>query len=214
MNDRSMRDPNDAIARDRRDGPVVGRDVVRPPRHRPRVRRRLGGRLFAFGGFLVLAGGLSLGAWGHYSRQQEVMATARQEREFVPRLPVATVKASTAVMSVALPGTTAAFAAANIYARATGYIARRNVDIGDRVKKGELLAGLAVPEISDQISQNEAILNQLKAALQQAQANLTLANVTWGRQTLGQGRLGDPAAGNNRCPDRQGAGGRSCGRAT
>jgi predicted deacylase len=38
-----------------------------------------------------------------------------------------------------LPGTTAAFADANIYARATGYIARRNVDIGDRVKAGDLL---------------------------------------------------------------------------
>jgi multidrug efflux pump subunit AcrA (membrane-fusion protein) len=43
-------------------------------------------------------------------------------------------------MSVTLPGTTAAFADANVYARATGYIARRNVDIGDRVKAGEVLA--------------------------------------------------------------------------
>jgi len=84
-------------------------------------------------------------------------------------------------MSVVLPGTTAAFTDANIYARATGYIAKRNVDIGDSVKQGELLVELAVPELDDQISQNEATLTQLKASLQQAQANLKLAQVTWDR---------------------------------
>ena len=74
-------------------------------------------------------------------------------------------------MSVTLPATTAAFAQAEIYARATGYIDKRNVDIGDRVKQGELLAQLAVPELDDQISQNEATLNQLRSALDQAEAN-------------------------------------------
>src|SRR6201988_5509623 len=84
-------------------------------------------------------------------------------------------------MSVALPGTTAAFAAANIYARATGYIGKRNVDIGDRVKAGDLLANLAVPELDHQISQNEATLDQLKSGLEQARANRDLAQVTWDR---------------------------------
>ena len=144
-------------------------------------RRRWGGRLFALGGIVLLAGGLSIGARGNYSQRQEVTATAEQERESVPSLRVATVEASPGTDSVTLPGTTAAFAAANIYARATGYIAKRNVDIGDRVKAGDLLAQLAVPEINDQIAQNEATLNQLRSALQQAEANLKLAQVTWGR---------------------------------
>ena len=113
--------------------------------------------------------GLSLGAWGQYSQQQQVMAAAEQGREFVPSVRVATIQASPSTISVTLPGTTAAFAAANIYARATGYIAQRNVDIGDRVKAGDLLAQLAVPELDDQISQNEATLNQLKSALDQAE---------------------------------------------
>jgi RND family efflux transporter MFP subunit len=99
----------------------------------------------------------------------------------VPSVRVATVKASPAVMSVTLPATTAAFAQAEIYARATGYIDKRDVDIGDRVKRGELLAQLAVPEQDDQISQNEATRNQLQSALDQAQANSKLAQVTWDR---------------------------------
>jgi RND family efflux transporter MFP subunit len=82
---------------------------------------------------------------------------------------------------VTLPATTAAFSDANIYARATGYIEKRNVDIGDHVKAGDLLAQLAVPELDHQIAQNEATLGRLKAALEQAKANLNLAEVTWGR---------------------------------
>jgi RND family efflux transporter MFP subunit len=129
----------------------------------------------------LLAGGLSLGAWGNYSQQQQVMTTAEQERDFVPSLRVATVAASPDTMSVTLPGTTAAFDDANIFARATGYIAKRNVDIGDHVKQGELLAELAVPELVDQIYQNEGTLSQFKSTLEQAVANLKLAEVTWDR---------------------------------
>jgi RND family efflux transporter MFP subunit len=179
MDDVGIRDRNEGTDPDGQDSPAVDRDIKNPLTHRPR--RRWGGRLFALGGFLLLAGGVSLGALGYYSRQQEVMATAEQERDFVPSLRVATVEASPGIVSVTLPGTTAAFAAASIYARATGYIAKRNVDIGDRVKAGDLLAQLAVPELDDQISQNEATLDQLKSAQDQAEANQKLAQVTWNR---------------------------------
>jgi RND family efflux transporter MFP subunit len=144
-------------------------------------RGRWGGRLFALSGILLLAGGLSMGARGNYAQQQEAMAIAKQQHDFVPSLRVATVAESPSTVSVTLPGTTAAFAAASIYARATGYIAKRNVDIGDHVKTGDLLAQLAVPELGDQISQNEATLNQLKSAMDQADASLKLAQDTWSR---------------------------------
>src|SRR5689334_129280 len=111
------------------------------------------------------------------------MAAAEQARDFVPSVRVATVEASPATVSVILPGTMAAFAAANIFARATGYIVKRNVDIGDHVKAGELLARFAVPELDDQISQNEATLDQLGSALDQAEANQRLRQVTWDRDS-------------------------------
>jgi len=129
----------------------------------------------------LLAGGLSLGVWGKISQQQQVAATAEQARDLVPSVDDATVQASPATVSVTLPGTTAAFAAADIFARATGYIAKRNVDIGDHVKAGDVLAQLAVPELDDQISQNEATLDHLKSMLTQAEANQRLRQVTWDR---------------------------------
>jgi RND family efflux transporter MFP subunit len=130
---------------------------------------------------LLLVVGLAFGTSRSYSQQRELIATADHAREFVPSVRVATVGAGPGNVVVALPATTAAFADANIYARATGYIAKRNVDIGDHVKQGELLAELRVPELDEQIGQNESTLEQLKAAVQQAQANSTLAQATWNR---------------------------------
>jgi RND family efflux transporter MFP subunit len=175
MNDACIRDQHETQSSDPDD------KTVKSPRPRSRARRRWGGRVFAFGAFLLLTTGISLGASRYHAQKRQALATADEVRHFAPAVLVAPVEASPAVIPVTLPGTTAAFAAANIYARATGYISRRNVDIGDHVKQGELLAELAVPELDEQISQNEATLEQLRAAVQQSQANATLAQATWRR---------------------------------
>ena len=167
--------------RNRQHEPAVGRKTEKAPSDRPDTRRRWSRLLFGGGAFLLLAVGLAFGTSRSYSQQREVIATADHAREFVPSFRVATVGASPGNIVVTLPATTAAFTDANIYARATGYIGKRNVDIGDHVKQGELLAELGVPELDDQIAQNESTLEQLKAAVQQAQANSTLAQATWGR---------------------------------
>jgi RND family efflux transporter MFP subunit len=167
--------------RNRQREPAVGRKTEEGPNDRPDTGRRWSRLLFGGGAFLLLAVGLAFGTSRSYSQQREVMATADHAREFVPSVRVATVGPTPGDIVVTLPATTAAFADANIYARATGYIGKRNVDIGDHVKQGELLAELGVPELDDQIAQNESTLEQLKAAVQQAQANSTLAQATWGR---------------------------------
>ena len=82
---------------------------------------------------------------------------------------------------MSLPGTTSAFATADIFARASGYVVKRYVDIGDQVKQGQLLAEISAPEIDHQIAQAQATLSQSEAALRQQQANADLAGVTWGR---------------------------------
>jgi RND family efflux transporter MFP subunit len=149
-----------------------------PPRAE---RRRGGGRLLWPGVALLLAAALASGAWSHYTQRREVIATAQQQRDAVPQVRVATVQPSDGTETVSLPATTSAFSVANIFARASGYIDRRDVDIGDRVKAGQLLAEIVAPELDHQIAQAEATLGQLKAALQQAQANSELAKVTWDR---------------------------------
>ena len=139
------------------------------------------GKWLGIGALLALLAGLGLGAWGYREQHRQVADAAAQHENYVPKLRVATIKPSDPKVVVTLPATTAAFAQANIFARASGYIDKRNVDIGDNVKAGELLAHITAPEIEHQIQQAQASIGQSQAALQQAQANAELANVTWGR---------------------------------
>ena len=154
------------------------REVEHPP---VRGASRTGRRLLGLGALLVLFGAVGYGGWRHYQLHTEVIATAEQTRDFVPAVLTAPVRASPATASVFWPGSTLAFNLADIFARASGYIVTRNVDIGSRVKKGDVLVEISAPEIQHQIAQAEATLAQNQATLVQSQANRDLANVTWGR---------------------------------
>ena len=142
---------------------------------------RLGRRLLGLGALVVLLGGLAIGVWRHYALHLEVMAAAEEHRDFVPSVRVAAVRASPGTISVTLPATTSPFEAANIYARASGYIEKRNVDIGSAVKAGDLLAVITAPELDHQITQAEATLAQAKAAHHQTKEKRELGRVTWAR---------------------------------
>jgi RND family efflux transporter MFP subunit len=163
--------------------PEPVRKPEREVEHSPPARgaSRAGRRLLGLGALLVLFGAVGYGGWRHYQLHTEVMATAEQTRDFVPSVLTAPVRASPATASVFWPGSTLAFNLADIFARASGYIVTRNVDIGSRVKKGDVLVEISAPEIQHQIAQAEATLAQNQATLVQSQATRDLANVTWGR---------------------------------
>ncbi len=59
-------------------------------------------------------------------------------------LRVATAKRAGESLDLTQTGTTQAFDTANLFPRATGYIAERRIDIGSRVKKGDLLSASAL----------------------------------------------------------------------
>jgi RND family efflux transporter MFP subunit len=159
------------------------RDAQRPSREHDH-RSGSGRRLLGLGALLLLLGGLAIGVWRHYALHLEVTAAAEQHRDFVPTVRVEAVRASANTMSVTLPATTNAFEAANIYARASGYVTERDVDIGSHVKVGDLLAAITAPELDHQIAQAEASLAQAKASRRQTKANRELARVTWGRDAV------------------------------
>ena len=78
---------------------------------------------------------------------------------------------ATRAQDLVLPGNTQAFIDSPIYARTNGYLERWYVDIGARVRKGELLAEIETPELDQQ-------LRQAKAELATAEANLNLSQIT------------------------------------
>jgi RND family efflux transporter MFP subunit len=165
-----------------RPNPEADRVVALPNPDRKRG-RRYGGALLGGSALLLLLGGLGIGEWRHYQAELEVAATAQQHRTFVPEVRVAAVRASSSKINVTLPATTTAFEAANIFARTNGYIEKRYVDIGDRVKAGALLADITAPELDHQITQAQATLAQNQATLRQTQASHELAEVTNARDS-------------------------------
>jgi RND family efflux transporter MFP subunit len=156
---------------------------LRPPGEHDR-RTGSGRRLLGLGALLLLLAGLAVGVWRHYALHLEVTAAAEQHRDFVPSVRVEAVRASASTMAVTLPATTNAFQAADIFARASGYVTERHVDIGSRVKAGDLLAAITAPELDHQIAQAEAGLAQAQASRRQTKANRELARVTWGRDSV------------------------------
>jgi RND family efflux transporter MFP subunit len=127
---------------------------------------------------LLLLGAIALGVWRHYARHQEVMATAEAQANFIPEVRVEVVEVRHGPITVTLPGTTLGFIEAAIFARASGYVQKRYVDIGDKVKAGQLLAEISAPEIEDQIIQYESSAKQARAAVEQNKALRSLARVT------------------------------------
>jgi membrane fusion protein, multidrug efflux system len=99
-------------------------------------------------------------------------ALARETAEnVVPSVAVVSPEPGKSEMGVPLPAEVQAFVEAPIYARASGYLKKWDVDIGQNVEAGQLLAEIDTPEVDQQ-------LEQAKAEVAQADANLALAKST------------------------------------
>jgi len=88
-------------------------------------------------------------------------------------LKVATIQAkqSPKQVEIVLPANIEAWHAATIYARTNGYLVTWKVDIGSKVKQGDLLAEISTPEVNAQLRQAEADLITAKANYYYAQVS-------------------------------------------
>jgi RND family efflux transporter MFP subunit len=80
-----------------------------------------------------------------------------------------------------LPGQTAAWHASTIYARVNGYVGKWFVDIGDRVKAGQVLALIDTPDLDAQLVAAEAQLQAGRAQVLVRQAEERLGLTTYER---------------------------------
>ena len=118
---------------------------------------------------------LGWGAFVHWRQASDARETLKARQDLAPEVHVAIAKAEPRTRAVTLPGQTVAFNSADLFARATGFIAERRVDIGGRVRKGDLLARISAPDLDAQLNQARAQLGQQQAALVQAQVALKQA---------------------------------------
>jgi RND family efflux transporter MFP subunit len=129
--------------------------------------------------------GYFLGYAPRLKREQVLAAESRADVQALPVVNIERVSRGVAQTNLVLPGTIQAVTEAPVLARASGYIKKRFVDIGDRVKAGQPLAEIEAPELSLQVQQSKAAIDQAEqqvqqaeAALVQGKANLNLARVT------------------------------------
>jgi RND family efflux transporter MFP subunit len=126
---------------------------------------------------LVLGGGLTLlalalfvivqglGARQSDAKNLEIKASTVNVPTVIISTPIQSNKngANDASITVDLPGRLEAFSKASLFARVSGYLKSWSVDIGDRVKAGQVLAEIETPDLDQQILQAQAEWASAKA---------------------------------------------------
>jgi RND family efflux transporter MFP subunit len=168
---------------------LAERDHVAAGQPRQPARPSTGTLIFL--GLLILAliaGGFYAGYLPRHRREAVLAAESKAGGESLPVVTVVKVGRSDATSDLVLPGSIQAITEAPVLARASGYVRRRYVDIGDRVSEGQPLAEIEAPELDREIQQAQASLDQARSSVQQAEAalkqgrsNENLAQVTAAR---------------------------------
>jgi multidrug efflux pump subunit AcrA (membrane-fusion protein) len=111
------------------------------------------------------------------------------EADSRPRIEVVHPRRVTVARRLQTNATLAAFEEADLFAKVTGYLSDVRVDIGDHVKAGQVLAMIDIPELEQQLAEDQAQLASKQSALETARrqvdhdrANRTLQDITLKRQ--------------------------------
>ena len=133
--------------------------------------------LLAVLGVLLIAS-VAFGVFRRQTHDRALAASADEDSGRAPVVNVGRVRQSGAKATIEIPGDLVARVETPLYARVDGYLKRRPVDIGDHVKKGDLLIEIETPDLDAQIAQGEATLAQSRATVQQLKAALAVARST------------------------------------
>lgn len=104
-------------------------------------------------------------------KQRDALAKVERDSTAPRRVRVSVVRAGDPRSEVTLPGTSAPFRSSTLFAKSNGFVRKNLVDVGDRVKAGQLLAQIDAPETAQEIRLAQAHLDE-------AQANVGLVQGT------------------------------------
>ncbi|MDQ6829012.1 MAG: efflux RND transporter periplasmic adaptor subunit, partial [Gemmatimonadota bacterium] len=133
-----------------------------------------GGRRALVAGILILIALIALGVVPRVLRHRELLADVSTRSEGPPVVTVTEARRAAKASEVELPGSVLGLHETQVYARTNGYMKRGLVEIGQRVRSGQLLGELETPEQDQDMAQS-------RAALAQAEAQLALTRATLDR---------------------------------
>ncbi|WP_263368974.1 efflux RND transporter periplasmic adaptor subunit [Edaphobacter bradus] len=80
-----------------------------------------------------------------------------------------------------------------LHAKVSGYVRRINVDIGDRVRSGQVIATLEVPELNAQVAGSEAEVRHSQSEISRAQSGVALVEANHAALHAAYTRLAEAA---------------------
>jgi RND family efflux transporter MFP subunit len=119
--------------------------------------------------FVIL---LTAGVLPRRAQSRRLGAAVATATAAIPVVNVVQVTMAPSDPTLILPGTLQPMLTTSIYARTPGYIRRILVDIGSRVRGGDLLAVVDAPDLDQQVVQARGVTSQARAALQLARTEL------------------------------------------
>jgi RND family efflux transporter MFP subunit len=115
-------------------------------------------------------------------RQESALAAAAAaSADAPPPVQVMQVDLAPPTESLTLPGEIRGWYSSTIYARVSGYVAKWIVDIGDRVKKDQVLATIDTPELDAQLEAGQAQFMASEAEVKVKEAEAEFAKTTYER---------------------------------
>jgi HlyD family secretion protein len=117
-------------------------------------------------------------ATGGCNRQSDASAAAHAANAAtaVDRVVAAPPGRKTLVLSTTQPARIEAFEHTPLFAKLAGYVGEVRVDIGDKVKKGQPLVRLHIPELENEVAQKQARVGQAEAEVKLADATAAAAS--------------------------------------
>src|ERR1700747_158430 len=95
--------------------------------------------------------------------------------EHAPYVAVAKAKRTSIANSLSIAGQVIPFQNVDLHAKVAGYIRTINVDIGDRVHKGQVLAVLEIPELVAEVDEAQASVHHAEEEIQRAHSDVARA---------------------------------------
>lgn len=120
--------------------------------------------------FLVAAG---LAAGGVACSRYESQAATKSD---VPTVAVAKIARGDVAQELTIAAEFRPFQEIDVHAKVAGYLKNISVDVGDRVRAGQLLAVLEVPELQDELHQDQAAVRRAQEEVNRATADLDRAH--------------------------------------
>ncbi len=128
----------------------------------------------------IIGSAVALVLTGKPIRTETIKKTTEDEK-LIPNVEVTKLVRKNLVRKTSLPANIEPLYQATLYAKAAGYVKWIKVDIGDWVKKDEVLAKLDIPEMVKEYDQVKARLRETQAIYEKAKSDYALQELTYKR---------------------------------